>query len=324
VYINSDNNERGYLYAEGSHALEPLMDEIAKTVIDPQTDVSLFDRRQAHRLVATANTDVRKKIMNEKEMKLGAMGSGSDYSSFIQHAGIPSLNLGFGGEGSGGEYHSIYDSYHDFITFKDPGFKYEVALAQTAGRAVLRMANADVLPFDFTHLYNTINGYADELTKLLNDSRQSAIIENKLIQAGDYKVGEDPVKKLVAPVEKPVVPYLDFSPLQNALVELRKSTDSLKIVFQNKIKNNSVSTAFNQALYQAEQQLLNENGLPRRAWYKHIIYAPGFYTGYGVKTMPGIREAIEQREWKEAQEQIVVDAKSILQLAEYLQQAELK
>jgi N-acetylated-alpha-linked acidic dipeptidase len=262
--------------------------------------------------------------MNEKEMKLGAMGSGSDYSSFIQHAGIPSLNLGFGGEGSGGEYHSIYDSYHDFITFKDPGFKYEVALAQTAGRAVLRMANADVLPFDFTHLYNTINGYADELTKLLNDSRQSAIIENKLIQAGDYKVGEDPVKKLITPVEKPVAPYLDFSPLQNALVELRKSTDSLKIVFQNKIKNNSVSTAFNQALYQAEQQLLNENGLPRRAWYKHIIYAPGFYTGYGVKTMPGIREAIEQREWKEAQEQIVVDAKSILQLAEYLQQAELK
>jgi N-acetylated-alpha-linked acidic dipeptidase len=324
VYINSDNNERGYLYAEGSHALEPLMDEIAKTVIDPQTDVSLFDRRQAHRLVATANTDVRKKIMNEKEMKLGAMGSGSDYSSFIQHAGIPSLNLGFGGEGSGGEYHSIYDSYHDFITFKDPGFKYEVALAQTAGRAVLRMANADVLPFDFTHLYNTINGYADELTKLLNDSRQSAIIENKLIQAGDYKVGEDPVKKLITPVEKPVAPYLDFSPLQNALVELRKSTDSLKIVFQNKIKNNSVSTAFNQALYQAEQQLLNENGLPRRARYKHIIYAPGFYTGYGVKTMPGIREAIEQREWKEAQEQIVVDAKSILQLADYLQQAELK
>jgi N-acetylated-alpha-linked acidic dipeptidase len=324
VYINSDNNERGYLYAEGSHALEPLMDEIAKTVIDPQTDVSLFDRRQAHRLVATANTDVRKKIMNEKEMKLGAMGSGSDYSSFIQHAGIPSLNLGFGGEGSGGEYHSIYDSYHDFITFKDPGFKYEVALAQTAGRAVLRMANADVLPFDFTHLYNTINGYADELTKLLNDSRQAAIIENKLIQSGDYRVGEDPVKKLIAPVEKPVAPYLDFSPLQNALVELRKSTDSLKIVFQNKIKNNSVSAAFNEALYQAEQQLLNENGLPRRAWYKHTIYAPGFYTGYGVKTMPGIREAIEQREWKEAQEQIVVDAKSILQLAEYLQQAELK
>jgi len=324
VYINSDNNERGYLYTEGSHALEPLMDEIAKTVIDPQTKVNLFDRRKAHQLVSAASTDTRKKILDEKEMKLGAMGSGSDYSSFIQHAGIPSLDLGFGGEGSGGEYHSIYDDYYDFTTFKDPGFKYEVALAQTAGRAVLRMANADVLPFDFTHLYNTINGYADELIKLLNDSRESTTIENKMIQSGDYNVGEDPTKKLMAPLTKSAVPYLDFSPLQNALVELKKSADSLKVVFQDKIKNNSVTAEFNQSLYQAEQQLLNENGLPRRAWYKHTIYAPGFYTGYGVKTMPGIREAIEQREWKKAQEQIVVDSKAISRLADYLKEAEGK
>ncbi|MGN6195123.1 MAG: transferrin receptor-like dimerization domain-containing protein [Ginsengibacter sp.] len=324
VYINSDNNERGYFYAEGSHALEPLIDQISKTVIDPQTNVSLFDRRKAHEMVSTTNTDARKKILDEKEMKLGAMGSGSDYSSFIQHAGIPSLDLGFGGEGSGGEYHSIYDDYYDFTHFKDPGFHYEVALAQTAGRAVLRMANADVLPFDFTHLYNTINGYADELNKLLNDSRESTAIENKIIQSGDYKVGEDPTKKFIAPVAKAAVPYLDFSPLQNALVELKKSADSLKVVFQNKIKSNSVSAAFNQSLYQAEQQLLNENGLPRRAWYKHTIYAPGFYTGYGVKTMPGIREAIEQREWKEAQEQIVMDAKAILKLAGYLKETENK
>lgn len=324
VYINSDNNERGYLYAEGSHALEPLMDGIAKTVIDPQTNVSLFDRRQANRLVNTTNTDARKKIMDEKEMKLGAMGSGSDYSSFIQHAGIPALNLGFGGEGSGGEYHSIYDSYYDFTTFKDPGFKYEVALAQTAGRAVLRMANADVLPFDFTHLYNTINGYADELTKLLTGSRESTAVENEMILSGDYRVGEDPTKKLTEPEIRSAVPYLDFSPLQNALAGLKKSADSLKVVFQDKIKNNNVSKAFNQALYKAEQQLLNENGLPRRAWYKHTIYAPGFYTGYGVKTMPGIREAIEQREWKEAQDQILVDASAIMKLADYLNQTRSK
>jgi N-acetylated-alpha-linked acidic dipeptidase len=324
VYINSDNNERGYFYAEGSHALEPLIDEISKTVIDPQTNVSLFDRRKARQLVTTTNTDGRKKIMDEKEMKLGAMGSGSDYSSFIQHAGIPSLDLGFGGEGSGGEYHSIYDDYYDFTHFKDPGFHYEVALAQTAGRAVLRMANADVLPFDFTHLYNTVNGYADELIKLVNDSRESTAIENKLIQSGDYKTGEDPTKTFIASVAKSAVPYLDFSPLQNALAELKKSADSLKVVFQDKIKSNSVSDAFNQSLYQAEQQLLNENGLPRRAWYKHTIYAPGFYTGYGVKTMPGIREAIEQRNWKEAQEQIIVDAKAIERFSDFLKEAELK
>lgn len=320
IYINSDNNERGFLFAAGSHALEPLMDEIAKSVIDPQAHISVFERRKAHEAVTAPNTASKKKILSENELKLGAMGSGSDYSSFIQHAGIPALNLGYGGEGNGGEYHSIYDSYHDFITFKDPGFQYEVTLAQTAGRAVLRMTDAGVLPFDFTHLYNTINGYADDLISLLNNSRESTEVENKIIQSGDYQAGEDPTEKFIPPVVKPEVPYLDFSSLQNALVELKKSADSLQVVFQNNIQNNTVSTDFNRSLYRAEQQLLNEDGLPRRPWYKHTIYAPGFYTGYGVKTMPGIREAIEQRNWKEAQEQIIIDAKAITKLADYLKE----
>ncbi|MEO5907673.1 MAG: transferrin receptor-like dimerization domain-containing protein [Ginsengibacter sp.] len=324
IYINSDNNERGFLYAEGSHALEPLVDEIAKTVIDPQTNVSVFERRKATDVLHASNTVSKEKVLAEKELKLDAMGSGSDYSSFIQHAGIPALNLGYGGEGNGGEYHSIYDSYYDFTTFKDPGFKYEVTLAQTAGRAVLRMADADVLPFDFTHLYNTIHGYAEELTKLLNDSRESTETENKIINSGVYNVGEDPTKKFIAPDVKSPVPYLNFSPLQNALFELKKSADSLKVAFQNKIKNNSVSIDFNQALNHAEQQLLDKSGLPRRMWYQHTIYAPGFYTGYGVKTMPGIREAIEQRDWKEAQEQIIVDAKAITKLSDYLKEAASK
>lgn len=324
VYINSDNNGRGFLYAEGSHALEPLMDGIAKSVMDPQTNVSVFERSKAHDAVSSTNTEARKKILDGKELKLGAMGSGSDYSSFIQHAGIPSLNLGYGGEDNGGEYHSIYDSYYDFITFKDPGFHYEVALAQTAGRAVLRMAEADVLPFDFTHLYNTIAQYSDELQSLLQSTRQSTELENQIINANYYGVGEDPTKKFISPDVKPDVPYLDFSPLQNALTDLKKSADSLKVVYEEKVKTGAVSTDFNQSLYQAEQQLLSENGLPRRSWYKHTIYAPGFYTGYGVKTMPGIREAIEQRNWKEAQEQILVDAKAIAKLADYLKNTESK
>ena len=324
VYINSDNNERGFLSAEGSHALEPLMDEISKTVLDPETNVSIFDRRKAHDAIDAATTEAKQKILDEKELKLGAMGSGSDYSSFIQHAGIPSLDLGFGGEGSGGEYHSIYDSYYDFTTFKDPGFKYEVALAQTAGRAVLRVANAEVVPFDFTHLYKTIDGYSNELQSLLNSSRQSTEIENKMISEKDYAVGEDPTKKWNLPEAKSEVPFLDFSPLQNALQDLKKSTDSLKSVFQQKVKSNSVNEDFNTSLYRAEQQLLTENGLPRRPWYKHSIYAPGFYTGYGVKTMPGIREAIEQRNWKEAQEQIDIDANAIARLSAYLKNAETK
>ncbi|MDQ2721230.1 MAG: M28 family peptidase [Bacteroidota bacterium] len=324
VYINSDGNERGFLSAEGSHALEPLMDEISKSVNDPQTNVSVFERKKAHEAVTATNTESKKKIFDEKELKLDAMGSGSDYSSFIQHAGIPALNLGYGGEGNGGEYHSIYDSYDDYARFKDPGFQYGVALAQTAGHAVLRMANADVLPFDFTHLYKTINEYSDELVSLLKNSRESTEIENKIIKSGGYAIGEDPTKKFINPVVKQEVPYLDFSPLQNALQVLKKSVDSLKVVFQNKEKTNNASAAFNKSLYQAEQQLLSETGLPRRAWYKHTIYAPGFYTGYGVKTMPGIREAIEQRNWNEAQEQIIIDAKAITKLGDYLKEATSK
>ncbi|MEO6290211.1 MAG: M28 family metallopeptidase [Ginsengibacter sp.] len=317
LYINSDGNGRGFLYAEGSHALEPLIDEISKEVIDPQTNVSVFERKKAHDAITSNGTEAKKKVLNEKDLKLDAMGSGSDYSAFIQHAGIPALNIGFGGEDNGGEYHSIYDSYDLYAKFKDPGFRYGVTLAETAGHIVLRVANSDVLPFDFTHLYKTIDGYSNDLVSLLQKERETTEVENQIINSGGYSVGEDPTEKYIVPAAKTDVPYLDFSPLQNALDQLRKSTDSLKVVYQTKIKSANVSQAFNQSLYKAEQQLLNETGLPRRSWYKHTLYAPGFYTGYGVKTMPGIREAIEQRKWKEAQEQIHIDAKAINRLADY-------
>jgi len=317
VYINSDANGRGFLFAEGSRALEPFMDEIAKQVIDPQTMVNVFERARAHDAISAKNVDDKKKAWNEKELTLGAMGSGSDYSSFIQHEGIPALNLGYGGEDQGGEYHSIYDSYDLYKRFKDPGFQYGVALAETACHAVLRMSNADGLPFDFTHLVKTIDTYSTDLMKLLESSRESTDLENRLISSGGYAAGQDPTKKYVIPSVKSEVPYLDFSPLQNALHQLESSVERENISFKNNISANSISLAFNQALYRAEQQLLTETGLPRREWYKHSIYAPGSYTGYGVKTLPGIREAIEQRNWNEAQKQIEADAKAITKLAEY-------
>ncbi len=317
LYINSDGNGRGFLFAEGSHALEPFMDEIAKEVIDPQTKVSVFERAKAHAAISSKNAEARKKAWNEKELKLEAMGSGSDYSSFIQHEGIPSLNLGYGGEDQGGEYHSIYDSYDLYKRFKDPGFQYGVILAETAGHAVLRMSNADELPFDFTNLVKAIEFYSSDLMNFLQSSRESTDLENRIINSGGYAIGEDPTKKYVIPGVRPDVPYLDFSLLQNALHQLEISVERVNTLFKINITANSVSETFNQSLYRAEQQLLLENGLPRREWYKHSIYAPGFYTGYAVKTLPGIREAIEQRNWIEAQEQIVADAKAIMKLAEY-------
>jgi len=318
VYINSDGNGRGFMGAGGSHALTVMVDEVAKTVIDPQTNVTVFDRDRAGDAVRAGSAAAKKEALNRRGITLGALGSGSDFSSFLQHLGLPSLDIGYGGEDPGGEYHSIYDSYDDYRRFKDSGFHYGVALSQTAGRVALRMADADVLPFEFKDLYKAVNGYVTELMNLLQQTRDNTEVENQLITSGDYKLAADPLKTFIVPAAKDAVPYLDFSPLQNALAALQKSTDSLSVVCANAVKAGGNNEALNIKLYEAEQQLLLLNGLPRRPWYKHALYAPGFYTGYGVKTLPGIREAIEQRNWKEAQEQINLDAAAINKLAVYL------
>jgi N-acetylated-alpha-linked acidic dipeptidase len=204
------------------------------------------------------------------------------------------------------------------VRFKDPGFYYGVTLSQTAGRAALRMANADVLPFDFRTLYSTVTRYTKETMDLLQQTKENTEIENQLIKTNAYVLATDPTKTFIVQKVQEEVPYLDFSPLQNALTSLQKSSDSLSKKWDRAVKINSDHNVLNKALYQAEQQLLTTTGLPRRGWYKHALYAPGFYTGYGVKTLPGIREAIEQRNWKEAQDQINMDAKAINKLSNYL------
>ena len=318
LYINSDANGRGFLGAEGSHALETFMTEVANDVTDPQTNVSVLQRLKAQQIVNASAIKDKKDAMEKKGIALGALGSGSDYSPFIQHLAVPALNLGFGGEDNGGEYHSIYDSYDDYRRFKDPSFEYGVTLSKTAGHAALRMAEADVLPFDFRNLYKIINGYTTELINLTNDMRESTKTENEIIKNNEYNLAADTALHMHSPKLKDEVPYLDFSSLQNALSALQKGTDSLWNKWSKMLSAQNNIDAFNKALYKAEQQLLLPNGLPRRNWYRHSIYAPGFYTGYEVKTMPGIREAIEQRKWKEAQEQITIDAAAINKLTNYL------
>lgn len=310
VYINSDNNGRGFLNASGSHALETLVNEVARDITDPQTQVSILARKQAAEVLKATTPKLKKEKLAKQGIAIGAMGSGSDYSSFLQHLGVPSLDFGFGGEDAGGEYHSIYDSYDDYTRFKDPGFNYGVALSQTAGHTALRVANTVTLPFDYRKLYETVNGYVNELTELTSSLRESTAIDNQLIRDRKYQLTTDTAKHLSPPLPKTEVPYLDFSPLQNALTGLDTVTASLA--------TRKLSSTANKALYQGEQQLLNDAGLPARNWYKHTLCAPGFYTGYGVKTIPGVREAIEQRRWKEAQEQITVAAAAINRLSAYL------
>jgi N-acetylated-alpha-linked acidic dipeptidase len=311
AYINSDGNGRGFIGASGSHTLEPFFNQVIEDVIDPETGVSVRERKYAKTIVDADNAS-RAKLLGNKYMKLGALGAGSDYSPFIQHMGIASMNLGFGGEDPGGEYHSIYDSYDLYTRFKDPGFQYGVALAKTAGRVVMRLANADALPFDFSSFSKTLNDYATEVKTLLDNERTGTETENKLIKESLFLLAKDPKKTYITPVAKERVPYLNFSDLDNSLTELKTSAEEFQKVY-SKATTLPVEklNQLNQLLYKAERSLLDPAGLPRRPWYKHEIYAPGFYTGYGVKTLPGIREAIEQRNWKEAQENISIVSKVI-------------
>ncbi len=322
LYVNSDENGRGFYGGGGSHALEHFMDEITQNVTDPETNVSVFDRKKARELVNTGTAKEKKELLERKSDRLEALGSGSDFSSFLQHLGVPTLDMGYGGEDGGGDYHSVYDSYDDYRRFKDPNFAYGVVLSKTAGHAILRMADASLLPFDFRSLYATLNRYATELTELTDKMRENTEMENQLIKASDFVLAADPTKTELPPVAKSEVPKLDFTALKTALDSLKKSADRLTASWNAAAQTDADHDKFNQLLYHAEQQLLGD-GLPRRPWYRHTIYAPGFYTGYGVKTMPGIREAIEQRNWPEAQDQIYVTAKAINKLAAYLSSANI-
>jgi N-acetylated-alpha-linked acidic dipeptidase len=321
LYINSDGNGRGFVDAGGSQALEPAFTEIVKDVQDPQTKVSVFDRKKSADIVEAGSAQKKKELIAKNTFDLEALGSGSDFSPFAQHIGIPSMNLGFGGEDGDGQYHSIYDSYDLYKRFKDPTFEYGVALAKVAGRTTLRFANAETLPFDFRNLQKIISKYVTEVMALSNDMRENTAVENQLIKEKYYSIANNVTASLLPPVAKAEVPFLNFSSLQNAVAALEKAASSLNDAVTKSDMPTAKKEALNQKLYKAEQTLLTKEGLPRRGWYRHAIYAPGFYTGYGVKTLPGIREAIEQRDFKEAQEQIEVAAGAINQLTVYLNEA---
>lgn len=311
AYINTDNTGRGFIGASGSHTLEPFFNQVIEDVTDPQTGVSIKERRYAKALV-DADKTARAKMIGNTYYKIGALGAGSDYSPFIQHMGIASMNLGFGGEDNGGDYHSIYDSYDHYTKYGDPGFQYGVALSKTAGRVMMRLANADVLPFDFNSFYKTLNDYATEVKTLLDNERSETDVENKMVRDNVYNLAKDPKKTYLAPPVKEQVPYLNFSDLDNSIVQLKNLAEEYQKTFNNGTQLPvEQQNKLNQILFTAERSLISEKGLPRRPWYKHEIYAPGFYTGYGVKTLPAIREAIEQRNWKEAQEGISTVSQTI-------------
>lgn len=321
VYINTDGNGRGFVNAGGSHTLEPFFNEVIDQVTDPETGVSVKERKYANAVVTAAKAD-RAKLLGNKNMKLGALGAGSDWSGFLQHIGIASMNVGYGGESNGGQYHSIYDSYDHFTKYIDPGYQYGITLSKTTGRIMMRLANADVLPVDFTSFHKTVNEYLDEVKTMLETMRKETEQENKVINDKLYDLANDPTKKYVAPKPKDPVPFLNFSDLENAMTKLKTNAEEFQKLYSSGLQLSAEKQKeLNGLLYKMERSLVNDAGLPRRPWYRHQIYAPGYYTGYGVKTLPAIREAIEQRSWAEAQSGIIEVSKTVNSYAENVQQA---
>ena len=318
IYINTDGTGRGFLNAGGSHSLERMVNEVAREVRDPLTGATLWERNQARMalndLVGADSID----------LPISALGSGSDYTPFLQHLGIAALNVGMGGESGGGSYHSIYDSYDHYSRFIDPGFEYGATLAKVTGRLTLRFANAEVLPHRFTNFVSTVDGYVDEVVSLADDLRDETDRQNALIASGVYELAWDPKEDFVTPTPKDPVPFVNFTPLQNSVARLHgvaeaydgRVEDALAAVIDP-----ATATELNALIIYSERMLSEESGLPKRPWFRHTIYAPGLYTGYGVKTLPGVREGIEQREWGIVDAQMLRVAQALDRLADLLEES---
>ncbi len=312
AYINSDGNGRGYLGIEGSHTLEKFSNDIAREISDPETKLTAWKRLQLREISNAKTPEQREEIRKRADLRIPALGSGSDYTAFLQHDGVAALNIGFGGEDDGGIYHSIYDDFYWYTHFSDTEFVYERALSQTGGTAVMRLADADLLPFEFEDFADTVQTYLKEL-KTLSQKMQDDIRErNKEIEEGVFKATDDPRRPLVAPSVEAVPPHLNFAPFENAVDALTRSAAEYRKALEHANANAGSALAsaslaeVNKLLIESERKLTTAEGLSNRPWFKHQLYAPGFYTGYGVKTVPAVREAIELKKWKLADEGIVV------------------
>ncbi|MGO9338667.1 MAG: M28 family metallopeptidase [Terracidiphilus sp.] len=315
MYVNSDSNARGFLGMEGSHTLEHFINGVARDVKDPETGLTVWKRDQLYNIARPGGDGDRQEARSRTDLRIGALGSGSDYAPFLDFAGIASIDLGFGGETGGGIYHSVYDDFYWYTHFADTDFVYGRALAQTAGTALMRMADAELLPFDFHNFADTVHTYVGELKKLLKDQQTQIEETNRELDEGVFTAIADPKKTSAPPARKAVPPYLNFAPLENADAMLTQSADRFtKALAAARAKGDlgidaQTLAEINGLLIQSERKLTSDAGLPGRPWYKHQIYAPGAYTGYGVKTLPAVREAMEQENWKQAEEEVPVVAK---------------
>jgi len=327
AYINTDGNGRGFLSAGGSQSLEALVTGAASEVQDPEKKIPVLQRAKLRQIERAAKPEDRRKIRERQYLELEALGSGSDYTPFLQHVGLASLHVGFGGESDGGIYHSIYDDFTWYTRFADTDFSYSRALAQTAGLITLRLANADILPMDFRGSSEAVARYVTEIRELADQKRQEAEEWNLRVKENLAWAVADPKKPFVAPKARVVPPHFDFSPLQNASDALTAAAQAYARAYDAAFAPGAARlspeklAAVNRAVAEYERSLTADPGLPGRPWYRHYVYAPGAYTGYGVKTLPAVREALEERRWNDVNPNAEATAKVITTAAEHIHAA---
>jgi N-acetylated-alpha-linked acidic dipeptidase len=308
LYVNSDTNERGFLEADGAHSVEHFINEVARQVPDPETKLTVWKRAQLQALSKADSADRRAVLRDRADTNIEALGDGSDFAPFIDYLAIPSLDLSFGGEDEGSVYHSIYDDFYYYTHFSDTNFVYGRALAQTAGTAVLRMADAPLLPYEYTAVAETIAGYVKELKTELSKSQETIKERNLELDEGVFQAISDPKQPVYPPNREPNPPYLNFAPLDNGVAALTRAAKHYQAALtvaqaRGLALDDGTLQSVNHLLLLVERTNLREEGLPGRPWYKNQIYAPGAYTGYGVKTLAGVREAMDQHQWSIAEQE---------------------
>jgi N-acetylated-alpha-linked acidic dipeptidase len=317
TYVNSDSSSRGYLSVGGTQDLQAVVGAVAHDITDPEKKISVFERAHHQAIMEAKDVEAKGKVRKRNDLVLGDLGDGSDFTAFQDFAGISSLNVGYGDEEEGTQYHSIYDDFYWYTHFADQDFVYERALAQTAGSVVLRIADSDLLPFDYAPQAEAIAKYESELEKLLKDKQEEIGERNTEIQEGAFTATADPHKTFVPPPIDPVPPYMNFAPMKNAIDKMKKSAEryskalaKFRSATDGTVSVSSVETV-NADLLGISRLFLNDKGLPGRPWFKNQIYAPGAYTGYGAKPVAAVREFMDEKKWKEADEQIPMVAEVI-------------
>jgi N-acetylated-alpha-linked acidic dipeptidase len=330
AYINSDTNGRGFLGADGAHTLEKLVNDVSRDVQDPETKLSVWKRWQLRSIIDATSDEARQELRQRPDLRIDISGGGSDHAGFQNFLGVAVLNYGFGGEDQGGIYHSIYDDFYWYTHFSDTDFAYGRALSQVAGTTVMRLADANLLPFDFSDLADTVQTYVRGL-QTFSTKQQGEIRERNLeIEEGAFTAGADPKETYVPPVKEEIPPHLNFAPLQNGADALTRSAEEYRKALAHATENGAAALGsaslveINRLLIDSERKLTAPEGLPGRAWYKHQLYAPGVYTGYEAKAIPAVREAMEQKQWKQAEEAIANAAAALQREADLVSKAAAK